>query len=142
MRRFRKVLQLSPSDWHFLGQAWLLFLFIELGLRILPFTSLLKLYQTDRLKKQQPSSRAHTVSVSRLAWLVNIAGRYHLVRSTCLKEALVLSWLLERRGLSTLLRIGVSRHAGTLKAHAWLEQEGRIILGSYVPKQYEPLFEI
>lgn len=142
MRRFRKVLQLSPSDWHFLGQAWLLFLFIELGLRILPFKSLLKLYRANWLKKRPPSSRAQAFAVPRLASLVTIAGRYHLVRNTCLKEALVLSWLLERRGLGTLLRIGVSRHAGTLKAHAWLEQDGRIILGSYVPKQYEPLFEI
>lgn len=141
MRRFRKILQLSPSDWHFLGQAWLLFLFVEIGLHLLPFKSLLKLYRAGRLKKRPSSSRTHTVSVPRLAWLVNIAGRYHLVRGTCLKQALVLSWLLERRGLSTLLRIGVSRHAGALKAHAWLEQDGRIILGLHVHEQYEPLFE-
>lgn len=141
MRRFRKALQLSPSDWHVLGQAWLLFLFIELGLRLLPFKSLLKLSRSGRLKKQQPSSRAHAVSVPQLAWLVNIAGRYHLVHGTCLKQALTLSWLLERRGLSTLLRIGVSRHAGALKAHAWLEQDGQIILGLHVHEQYESLFE-
>ncbi len=141
MKRFRKILQLSPSDWHFLGQAWLLFLFVEIGLHLLPFKSLLKLSRSDRQDKRPSSSRAHTISLPRLAWLVTIAGRYHLVCNTCLKEALVLSWLLERRGLSTLLRIGVSRHAGTLKAHAWLEQDGRVILGSYVPKQYEPLFE-
>lgn len=141
MRRFRKVLQLSPSDWHFLGQAWLLFLFVEVGLHILPFKSLLKVYRADRLKKRQPSSRTQAFSVPRLAWLVNIAGRYHLVHGTCLKQALVLSWLLKRRGLSTFLRIGVSRHAGALKAHAWLEQDGRIILGLHVHEHYEPLFE-
>lgn len=141
MRRFRKVLQLSPCDWYFLGQAWLLFLFVEIGLHVLPFTSLLKMYRTDRLKMRQPSSRAQAFSVPRLAWLVNMAGRYHLIRSTCLKQALVLSWLLERRGLITRLRIGVSRRAGALKAHAWLEQDGRIILGVHVREQYEPLFE-
>ncbi|TAJ26291.1 MAG: lasso peptide biosynthesis B2 protein [Nitrospirae bacterium] len=141
MRRFRKVLQLSPSDWYILGQAWFLFLFVELGLHILPFKSLLKVHRADRLKKRQPSSQTQAFSVPRLAWLVNIAGRYSFIKATCLKQALVLSWLLERRGFSTLLRIGVSRHAGALKAHAWLEQDGRIILGLHVHEHFEPLFE-
>ncbi len=43
---------------------------------------------------------------------------------TCLRQALVLQWLLARRAIATELRIGIRREAGRLMAHAWLELEG------------------
>jgi hypothetical protein len=61
------------------------------------------------------------------------------VRVTCLKEALVLVWLLRRAGITTTLRIGVARHAGDLQAHAWLEHDGRALGGLPANPTYEPL---
>jgi hypothetical protein len=48
--------------------------------------------------------------------------------------------LLERRGIPTILRIGASRQAGTLKAHAWLERNGQVILGLQECDGFVPLF--
>ncbi len=79
-------------------------------------------------------------SLARAFWLVEVAGRYSPVNATCLKKAIVLSWLLRKRGMVTTLRIGVARRDGTLIAHAWLEQGGQVILGHPECDGYERLF--
>jgi hypothetical protein len=43
---------------------------------------------------------------------------------TCLSQALVLWWLLRRRGLDSGLRLGVRKNADSLAAHAWIEYRG------------------
>ena len=76
---------------------------------------------------------------SRIAWLVEKAGQYCPAGTSCLKEVLVLSRLLARRGVATTLRIGVGRQADAFAAHAWLEQDGRVILGDGDIDAYTPL---
>ena len=52
---------------------------------------------------------------------------------TCLTDALVAGVLLNRAGIETTLRVGVTREttAGrALDAHAWLERDGATILGA------------
>ena len=141
MERLRKACQLSARDWMVLGQAWVLFLVIDLGLHLLSFRSLLTFCRWCARRGQWGSGLISlSISIERFAWLTAIAGRYSPVRATCLKQALVLSVLLERRGIATRLRIGVSRQAEGLAAHAWLEQNGLIILGLQERDGYEPLF--
>ena len=108
-------------------------------MRILPFTRLLTLSDKVFLKRKGGPAVASVPSAAHLAWLVEVAGRYTPVTATCLKKALVLSWLLGRRGTRTELRIGVARHEGRLKAHAWLDYDGRVILGHQEHEQYETL---
>lgn len=140
MERLRKACRLSARDWMCLGQAWVLFLAVELGLHLLSFRSLLTLCRWYSQCGQWGSRSASLPPIERVAWLIAVAGRYSPIRATCLKQALVLSVLLERRGKATRLRIGVSRQAEGFKAHAWLEQNGRIILGLPGCDGFEPLF--
>jgi hypothetical protein len=42
----------------------------------------------------------------------------------CLPRALVLGTILSRRGIESVVRIGVRREDGTLRAHAWVEHAG------------------
>ncbi len=135
------IRRLPPQEAIILAQVWVLLLLTELGLRLLPFRSLLSLGRGFP-RARRGSSLPPPSSIARLALLVEIASRYSFIKATCLKQALVLSWLLERYGLNALLRIGVSRRAGKLKAHAWLELDGQIILGLQVHEQYELLCEI
>ena len=44
-------------------------------------------------------------------------------RSGCLRRALVLAWLLGRRGFRARVWIGVARDEETLLAHAWIETD-------------------
>lgn len=140
--RLQRFFQLPPGERVVLMQAWGLFFLAELALRILPLRHLLTLADKVFLKPHaENSSRpapAHVIA--RMAWLVDVAGRYVPVRVTCLMQALVLSWLLGRRGIATTLRIGVARREGDLTAHAWLELNGRVILGLSGSNGYVPLF--
>jgi Transglutaminase-like superfamily len=41
--------------------------------------------------------------------------------------------------MSTRLWLGVQRQEASLQAHAWVEHEGRVILGGPVDARYTPL---
>jgi hypothetical protein len=68
-----------------------------------------------------------------------VAGRHVRRRPSCLEEALVLARTLGRAGHVATVRIGVARAGARLRAHAWLEHEGRVLLGSADGTAYEPL---
>ena len=73
-------------------------------------------------------------SERQVAWAITAVGsRFH---STCLTQALAGQALLP----GTLVRIGVAReHTGAFRAHAWLERNGRVILGGATATGYAPL---
>ena len=74
----------------------------------------------------------------RLAELAAIAGNHGLYPITCLRQALLVQWLLRRRGLASQLRIGALKtDTGTLDAHAWVELDG-VALGQ--PNPIQPPF--
>lgn len=60
-----------------------------------------------------------------LEHLTAIAGQHGLINATCLRQSLLLYWMLRRRGLAPELRLGVRRESGDLDAHAWVEVDGR-----------------
>ncbi len=84
-----------------------------------------------RLLSQQPrAAAADSRDAERVVWAVGTAGRYVLGARPCLPLAMATQWMLWRRGVSTELRIGVKRDAsGRLDAHAWVEHDGRILIG-------------
>lgn len=64
-----------------------------------------------------------------LAWAVRAAAR-RVPRASCLTQSLALEALLAQAGHRSTLRIGVARkNDGTFEAHAWVESEGRVLIG-------------
>lgn len=61
----------------------------------------------------------------KLAYLAAIAGQHGPISATCLRQSLLVYWLLRRRGLAPELKIGVRKQGAALDAHAWVELEGR-----------------
>ena len=59
---------------------------------------------------------------------VQAAARF-VPAATCLTQALALRALLARRGRPSTLTLGVRHPARSVEAHAWLEADGRIVLG-------------
>ena len=62
--------------------------------------------------------------IARLAALVNSAAGLAPIPATCLTRSLLLGWMLQRRGVTSQLRIGVRMNQGKLDAHAWVEYAG------------------
>ena len=63
----------------------------------------------------------------RLHRLVGWASHMHLLSMTCLAQSLALRWMLNRRGISSQLKVGAAKVSETFHAHAWLEMDGEKI---------------
>jgi len=76
----------------------------------------------------------------RAAWAARVVGRRLLPERPCLTQALVLQYLLLRRGDdSAELHIGVKKNKDEeLQAHAWVERKGYVLIGgAEAPEKYE-----
>lgn len=72
--------------------------------------------------RASPTEMDASISATRIA---AIAGRRGPVAATCLRQSLLLFWLLRRRGLAPELKLGVLKQDGAVDAHAWVELEGQ-----------------
>ena len=129
MGAIRKLHNLLPRERLILAQAWCFLMLSDVALKIFSFNHLLKFLRTrcSNCRKKVPTPT--DLSSLRLAWLVEVAGRYSPIDATCLKQALVLCWLLGKQGLDATLQIGVARDRESLIAHAWVEWNGQVLIG-------------
>lgn len=64
----------------------------------------------------------------RIAWSVVQASRYGVVPATCLVRSVAIQQMLAREGLPPgEIRVGVKWDDGGFAAHAWVEQQERIL---------------
>jgi hypothetical protein len=74
---------------------------------------------------------AQSASVEESALLIarmqEAAARNLLFRANCLEQSLVLRWLLRRRGIDAVLRIGARKDSDRFEAHAWVELDSQVL---------------
>lgn len=140
MQRLRKFLQINQRDRRLLVNTALLLGTIRLGLWLLPFQTLRQLLarMTQITTELQKPNHA---SIGRVVWAVEVVSRYMPGGVKCLARALSTQVLLGRRGHLAELRIGVAKsERGQLEAHAWVESQGRIVIGGLKDlARYTPL---
>lgn len=137
MRLWHKFLQLSGRDKGVLLKATLALIMVRLGLALLPFRTVRRLLisKGHRMHQQPPS-----FTPERLAWAVNTMSRYIPGTRRCLTKALALQMLLRQRGYSANFRLGALKtEDGLFQAHAWVEHEGKILIGEQNRMHYTPL---
>jgi hypothetical protein len=79
------------------------------------------------------------VVVEDVAWAIRRVSRF-VPRATCLTQAVAGRLMLARRGHTSRVNIGVARAAGGgLRAHAWLESDGVVVIGGDGLDDYTPL---
>lgn len=80
--------------------------------------------QMDNISaRERDLSRAKHISRA-----VAIAGNHGLYHANCLKQSLLLWWLLARRGINTEIKFGAQEESGiTFGAHAWVEYDGEAL---------------
>lgn len=135
MGHFRKLLALRGSERRDLVLALLVVAVVRLALWLVPLGSLLRLLERVPAPRQRVASDP---SPAHLLWSVRAASRW-VPRATCLTQALAARWLLARRGFDAVLRIGVTRSESGIQGHAWLERDGRVLIGGADPGRYAPL---
>ena len=147
-RKIRALLALPDPERRFFLSAWLATLHVTLRL----LTGSPRRFLAGESVPRSPSARSDREEdlagapeearefIRRAAELVELAGRHAPVRDTCLKRALVLRRLLARRGIETVLHLGVARSPDDFAAHAWLEWRGSPITPEERGEEYTPLF--
>jgi hypothetical protein len=122
VRTFAKLLVMEADDRALLCQVVGSLLVCRIGLYLLRFDVLQWWVMTvKRTKKPIP--------IPKLIWATRMAERI-MPNSTCLVRALAASRVLAQNGYKSTLHIGVKRTEGVFEAHAWVEHEGLVIIGS------------
>ena len=132
MKRLYRVLLLPYRKKKLLAQSLFLVCLIRASLWIFPFRWLNKwLSRFDAfVRDDQPTN---WIAINSVARSVRACSRY-VPSASCLTQALATRTLLRLRGQDSALKIGVEKDEnGKLMAHAWIEVDGRIIIGK-VPR--------
>lgn len=126
MKQLRKFRQLTYSDCRLLLSTVFLLGTIRLGLWLLPFPILQRLLTKMTQTQESPTQ----IPLARVVWAVTVVSRYMPGEVKCLARALATQILLARHGYQAQLRIGVAKgERGQLEAHAWVESQGKIVIG-------------
>lgn len=113
---------------------------IRLSLWLLPFGKVRKYLSKLALAWGTLASREE-ISVGFITWCIETASNNAPGGALCLAKALTTQILLNRYGYVHKFCIGVNKASEhTLKAHAWIEYEGQVIMGNLSDlNQYKPL---
>lgn len=138
MRQFQKFPRLSSGERRLLLAAFLAVSCVRISLWLLPFRRVAWLIERTALRSaRRAPARLAEHRTENIVWGVTTAARY-VPRVTCLTLALAAQWLFAWFGRPTLLRIGVAKGDDkALRAHAWLESEGRVVVGGESLEQEE-----
>ena len=128
IRKLRSLGQRDPVARKLFVQAFFLFPWVALGLKLFGFRHTQKAMEGlfPLAAKRLESNECHAV-ISTTARQVSGTAHYCQPWSNCLKKSLVLWGLLRQKGIDSELCIGVRRETAPFEAHAWLECQGYIL---------------
>lgn len=111
---------------------------VRMLLWLFPFKRLVWLIERTALRSARVAPvRLREDTHVKIAWSVTTAARY-VPRATCLTQAMAAHWLFAWFGHPTVLRIGVAKkNDNALRAHAWLESDGRVVVGGEWLEEHE-----
>jgi hypothetical protein len=124
-----KLLRLSAAEYLLLLAAAVSVGVARLALWVVPFRVVARVGERRACRASKPFA-PEKFSPQRVAWAVMVASRPLGKEGLCLVRALAARWMLAALGNSSELRIGVAKSAdGKFLAHAWLESNGKILIG-------------
>lgn len=135
MRILRRFAAYSSLERRLVLQAWFALAAVRILLWVVPYR-----WIEARLLKPQPATPG--VHPDDIALAVTRASTL-VPRATCLVQAVAGGWLIRREGGQSIIRFGVAKDQDTssFKAHAWLEHDGRILIGGSTAAEYATLVQ-
>lgn len=123
--RLYRVSRLSWPDRLLYARVIVLLPMISVALRVFGYKRVHAMLAAA-LRSHVPISGAAALAEAKsIGQVVRLAAK--MTGATCLPRSLMLWWLLARRGVEAVLRIGVRVEQGVFTAHAWVEVQGRVI---------------
>jgi Transglutaminase-like superfamily len=116
-------------EYRLLGQALAATAIARVGLLILPLATVRRAVRW-LAASSHPLAPGYRCSPEQVIRASVSAGLHSPLGTTCLATALVAQAMLQHHGHDARLRVGVRRDAnGAFRAHAWLERDGRVVVG-------------
>ena len=138
MRALRKFIGLDSGERGLLVRAFAAVLLFRVAKPVLSFSRLRSLVAT--LSRSVAVSSGSVPDEMTIIWAVEAASARVPGGHNCLVRALSAETLLGRYGYSCEFKIGAGKtEAGEFTAHAWLECEGRVIIGDFELGRYAEL---
>lgn len=135
-RQLAKFFRLSFADQRLLMRAALAVVSAKLAIR----TVRLPAARTAVMRLERLGWIVAPARADRIVWAVETAGRAIPGMKNCLVQAVAAEAMLLRAGHPCELRIGAAKNGPReLIAHAWLESEGRVLIGDVELDRYAPL---
>lgn len=127
MKRIEQLKALTLEEWRLLLFSIVVLPVVAFSLRMRGFkhtqNSLLRFVPRDSNLPEPGESEMEKARV--IARMVTVAAGHGAYRANCLKQALVLWWLLARRGIKSQIVFGVSKEfMPEFSAHSWVECNG------------------
>lgn len=116
-----------PKDLALKLEALALLAVFQVGLALFSFQRVSR-WQRRLMGEVEPTHPEPLVLEKRVRAAIRRSNK-RVYGARCLADALAGQTMLGRRGVPSELKIGVQKKEGKLDAHAWLEREGRAILG-------------
>jgi hypothetical protein len=132
MSLFTKLFSLSKTELSILLEAWVVFLKWDWLISFTQYSN----WQgeianlTSENDAVAPENKADEASLSQLTLVIKLSekvAKHHIRKMNCLRRCLTQKQMLQKRGYPTRMHIGVAIDNETLKAHAWLTYQGKII---------------
>jgi hypothetical protein len=122
-----RILTCSRLEYRLLLQAAPAVVGVRVALWVLPSRFTLRIVR--RLAVPASHSAAPSVAIGTVIWAVESVSR-RVPRATCLTQALAAQLLLRAHGYDSTLCLGVAGGGSDdFMAHAWVERQGRILIG-------------
>ncbi|OQB27449.1 MAG: hypothetical protein BWY10_01327 [Chloroflexi bacterium ADurb.Bin180] len=126
-RNLKRLYELPEEERLALAEAWFGLLVADVALRLIPIGRFRTRITSPLDPRTTTEDKRECLRAQRYSELVAIAARHHLYPMRCLRQAIALQWMLKRRGIASVLRIGIQRAGAELHAHAWLEYAGQAL---------------
>lgn len=138
MRNFHNWLSLSATEKRLCLKLFVMMMAIRFSLWWIPFRKV----HGRVLDCCRPATGAPKVALApiRIAKLVRAVAPF-VPRATCLTQAMAAQIVLAQWGFEPKLCFGGKRVGDKLKAHAWVEVDGEIVIGKASPGEFSDFRE-
>ena len=131
MKWFNQLKTLSLYEWWLILIAMVLLPLVAIILRMIGFKRT-KIFMNCFIPGESNLTKLDEASMEKvyvIARMVSIAARHGLYHANCLKQSLVLWWMLALYGILSEIRFGIQNEPKeSFGAHAWVECRGVVLI--------------
>jgi hypothetical protein len=109
---------------------------IQVALRLSNYKRTEKIFSHFLRLERVSKSNINSSTCYKISWAIEAVGK-NLPGLSCLRNAMTAKVMFANRRCPVEIRIGITKKAGEIKGHAWVEKDGVVIVGGNIsPASY------